>query len=217
VEYQLNGDVAVLTFDDGKANAIGNAFMDAMIDGLSRAQQEAAAVVITGRAGLLSGGFDLKEIEKGAEAVKAMMKKGSNMFYRLFSHPQPLIIACTGHAIAAGAFLLLTADNRIGAAGDFKIGLNETAIGSTFPVFGIQFARTRLTPAYLTRSFVQSESFSPEEAMAAGFLDEVQPPESVMDTAMDLAQRLGKLPARVYAQNKLDIRKPAIDAIRASL
>jgi len=217
VEYQLNGDVAVLTFDDGKANAIGNAFMDAMIDGLSRAQQEAAAVVITGRAGLLSGGFDLKEIEKGAEAVKAMMKKGSNMFYRLFSHPQPLIIACTGHAIAAGAFLLLTADNRIGAAGDFKIGLNETAIGSTFPVFGIQFARTRLTPAYLTRSFVQSESFSPEEAMAAGFLDDVQPPESVMETAMDLAQRLGKLPARVYAQNKLDIRKPAIDAIRASL
>ena len=217
MEYQLNGDVAVLTFDDGKANAIGNAFMDAMIDGLSRAQQEAVAVVITGRTGLLSGGFDLKEIEKGAEAVKAMMKKGSNMFYRLFSHPQPLIIACTGHAIAAGAFLLLTADNRIGAAGDFKIGLNETAIGSTFPVFGIQFARTRLTPAYLTRSFVQSESFSPEEAMAAGFLDEVQPPESVMDTAMDLAQRLGKLPARVYAQNKLDIRKPAIDAIRASL
>lgn len=217
MEYQLNGDVAVLTFDDGKANAIGNAFMDAMIDGLSRAQQEAAAVVITGRAGLLSGGFDLKEIEKGAEAVKAMMKKGSNMFYRLFSHPQPLIIACTGHAIAAGAFLLLTADNRIGAAGDFKIGLNETAIGSTFPVFGIQFARTRLTPAYLTRSFVQSESFSPEEAIAAGFLDDVQPPESVMETAMDLAQRLGKLPARVYAQNKLDIRKPAIDAIRASL
>ncbi len=217
MEYKLNDDVAVLTFDDGKANVIGNAFMDAMIDGLSRAQQEAAAVVITGRTGLLSGGFDLKEIEKGAEAVKAMMKKGSNMFYRLFSHPQPLIIACTGHAIAAGAFLLLTADNRIGAAGNFKIGLNETSIGSTFPVFAIQFARTRLTPAYLTRSFVQSESLSPEEAIAAGFLDEVQPPESVMDTAMELAQRLGKLPAKAYAQNKLDIRKPAIDAIRASL
>ena len=217
MEYKLNDDIAILTFDDGKANVIGNAFMDAMIDGLSRAQQEAVAVVITGRTGLLSGGFDLKEIEKGAEAVKAMMKKGSNMFYRLFSHPQPLIIACTGHAIAAGAFLLLTADNRIGAAGSFKIGLNETSIGSTFPVFAIQFARTRLTPAYLTRSFVQSEVFSPEEAMAAGFLDEVQPPESVMDTAMELAQRLGKLPATAYAQNKLDIRKPAIDAIRASL
>lgn len=217
MEYKLNDDVAVLTFDDGKANVIGNAFMDAMIDGLSRAQQEAVAVVITGRTGLLSGGFDLKEIEKGAEAVKAMMKKGSNMFYRLFSHPQPLIIACTGHAIAAGAFLLLTADNRIGAAGNFKIGLNETSIGSTFPVFAIQFARTRLTPAYLTRSFVQSEVFSPEEAMAAGFLDEVQPAESVMDTAMELAQRLGKLPATAYAQNKLDIRKPAIDAIGASL
>ncbi len=217
MEYKLNDDVAVLTFDDGKANVIGHAFMDAMIDGLSRAQIEAASVVITGRTGLLSGGFDLKEIEKGAEAVKAMMKKGSNMFYRLFSHPQPLIIACTGHAIAAGAFLLLTADNRIGAAGNFNIGLNETSIGSSFPVFGIQIARTRLNSAYLTRSFVQSEVFSPEEAMAAGFLDEVQPPESVMDTAMELAQRLGKLPSTAYAKNKLDIRKPAIDAIGASL
>jgi enoyl-CoA hydratase len=217
VEYQLNDNVAVFTFDDGKANVIGNAFMEAMIDGLDRAQKEAAAVVITGRAGLLSGGFDLKEIEKGADAVKAMMKKGSNMFYRLFSHPQPLVIACTGHAIAAGAFLLLTADNRIGSAGDFNIGLNETAIGSTFPVFGIQFARTRLNPAYVTRSFVQSEAFSPDEAVAAGFLDQVQPAESLMDTAMEVAQRLSKLPATAYAQNKLDIRKPAIDAIRASL
>lgn len=217
MEYQLNDNVAVFTFDDGKANVINNPFMDAMIDGLDRAQQEATAVVIAGRSGLLSGGFDLKEIEKGADAVKAMMKKGSNMFYRLFSHPQPLVIACTGHAIAAGAFLLLTADNRIGAAGNFNIGLNETAIGSTFPVFGVQFARTRLNPAYVTRSFVQSEVFSPEEAVAAGFLDQVQPPESVLDTATEVAQRLSKLPATAYAQNKLDIRKPAIDAIRASL
>ena len=217
MEYQLNDNVAVFTFDDGKANVINNPFMDAMIDGLDRAQQEATAVVIAGRSGLLSGGFDLKEIEKGADAVKAMMKKGSNMFYRLFSHPQPLVIACTGHAIAAGAFLLLTADNRIGAAGNFNIGLNETAIGSTFPVFGIQFARTRLNPAYVTRSFVQSEAFSPEEAVAAGFLDQVQPPESVLDTATEVAQRLSKLPAPAYAQNKLDIRKPAIDSIRASL
>lgn len=217
MEFELIENTAVLRFDDGKANVIGHDFMDAMIEGLDRAQQEAKAVVITGREGLLSGGFDLKEIEKGADAVNAMMKAGSNMMYRLFSHPQPLIIACTGHAIAAGAFLLLTADNRIGTAGDYKIGLNETAIGATFPVFGIQFARTRLNPRYLTKSFVQSEMFSPEDAVQAGFLDQVEPAESVMDTAMALARRLSELPAATYARNKHDSRQPAIEAIRTSL
>lgn len=217
MEYELIEGTALLSFDDGKANVIGHDFMKAMNEGLDMAEKDAKAVVITGRVGLLSGGFDLKEIEKGASAIKAMMDEGANMFFRLFSHPQPLVIACTGHAIAAGAFLLLTADNRIGTAGEFKIGLNETAIGSTFPVFGVELAKARLNPAYLTRSFVQSQAFSPEEAVRAGFLDQVGPAESLMDTAMALAQRLGQLPASAYAQNKRDIRRPAIDTIRASL
>ncbi len=217
MEYELIEGTALLSFDDGKANVIGHDFMKAMNEGLDMAEKDAKAVVITGRVGLLSGGFDLKEIEKGASAIKAMMDEGANMFFRLFSHPQPLVIGCTGHAIAAGAFLLLTADNRIGTAGEFKIGLNETAIGSTFPVFGVELAKARLNPAYLTRSFVQSQAFSPEEAVRAGFLDQVGPAESLMDTAMALAQRLGQLPASAYAQNKRDIRRPAIDTIRASL
>ena len=217
MEYELNENTAVLRFDDGKVNKIGHDFMDAMLEGLDRAEQESKAVVITGRDGLFSGGFDLKDIEKGRDAIKAMMNKGSKMMYRLFSYPQPLIIACTGHAIAAGAFLLLTADNRIGTAGEFNIGLNETSIGSTFPVFGIELARARLNPAYLTRSFVQSEFFSPEDAVSAGFLDQLEPAESVMDKAMVTARRLSELPAKIYAQNKLDIRRPAIAAIQASL
>jgi enoyl-CoA hydratase len=217
LNYELIEDTAVLSFDDGKANVIGQDFMAAMSDGLDRAESGAKAVVITGRKGLLSGGFDLKEIQKGPEAVEAMMNKGANMFYRLFSYPKPVVIACTGHAIAAGAFLLLTADNRIGTTGDFKLGLNETSIGSTFPVFGIELARTRLNPAYLTRSFVQSEAFSPEEAVQAGFLDQIEAAEDVMDKAMAMAVHLGQLPAATYAQNKRDIRKSAIETIRASL
>ncbi len=217
VAYELIEDTAILSFDDGKANVIGHDFMDAMNQDLDQAEKEATAVVITGRTGLLSGGFDLKEIQKGPAAVKAMMNKGAKMFFRMFSYPQPLIIACSGHAIAAGAFLLLTADSRIGSAGDFKIGLNETSIGSTFPVFGIELAKARLNPNYLTRSFLQSELFSPQEAVNAGFLDQVVAAESALDTAMVLAARLGKLPPSIYARNKLDIRKSTIQTIGASL
>ena len=168
-----------MRFDDGKANAIGHAFMDALNEGLDRAQRDERAVVITGREGMFSGGFDLKEINRGPDEARAIMTRGAALMHRLFTWPRPLVMACTGHAVAAGAFLLLTADNRIGAAGDFRVGLNETSIGSSFPVFGIELARSRLNPAYLTRSFVQSELFSPDRAVDAGFLDQIVAPDQV--------------------------------------
>ena len=217
MQYEVYEDTAVLHFDDGKANAISYGFMEAMNDGLDRAEKESKSVVITGRDGILSGGFDLKEIQKGPDAALAMMKKATPMFHRLFSFPQPLIIACTGHAIAAGAFLLLAADQRIGTAGDFKFGLNETSIGSTFPVFGIELARARLNPAYLTRSFVQSEAFTPDEAVSVGFLDQVVPAGKTLEVALRQAKVLAELPTKIYAKNKRDIRRPALDAIEAIL
>ena len=215
MNYEQHDDVATLTFDDGKANAIGMQFMADIDAGLDRAEAEAKAVVITGRAGLLSGGFDLKVIREGGDAVRDMMAAATDMFYRLYAHPQPLVIACPGHAVAAGAFLLLSADNRVGTAGDFKIGLNETAIAATFPVFAIQLATTRLQPAYLTRCFVQAELLSPEDAIHAGFLDEIRPVGDVLPAAQETAARLGKLPGKAYARNKLDSRRAALTAIAA--
>jgi len=217
MNYELTESVAVLGFDDGKANAVGHDFLDAMNEGLDRALEEAGAVTIVGREGVLSGGFDLKEFQKGAEASAELIGKGARTLLRLFSHPQPVVIACTGHAIAAGGFLLLTADTRIGGAGDFKIGLTETALGMTFPVFGQELARARLDPRHLTRSFIQSHVYDPDEAVRAGYLDRVLPADQVVDAAKAEAARLAELPGPAYAQNKLDIRRPCIAVIEASL
>ncbi|MCZ6459340.1 MAG: enoyl-CoA hydratase-related protein, partial [Gammaproteobacteria bacterium] len=124
--YTLEGEVAVIGMDDGKANAVGHALIDEINQGLTRSLAEAKAVVIVGRPGMFSAGFDLKEFENGPEATTALVAKGARMMLRLFSHPQPVVAACTGHAIAAGAFMLLASDTRIGVQGEFKIGLNET-------------------------------------------------------------------------------------------
>jgi enoyl-CoA hydratase len=217
MNYDLNDTVAVLTFDDGKANAVSHDFLDGMAEGLDRAAGEARAVLITGKEGVFSAGFDLKEIQKGPDAAAALIDHGAKILLRLFSHPQPLVIACTGHAMAAGAFLLLTADTRIGGAGDFKIGLNETSIGMSFPVFGGELARARLNPRHLTRSFVQSQLYDPDEAVQAGFLDRVLPMDQVFDSALEEAARLAELPAEAYGQNKRDIRAAHIAAIETSL
>ncbi|NNL85224.1 MAG: crotonase/enoyl-CoA hydratase family protein [Myxococcales bacterium] len=217
LDFSQQGEVALLRLDDGKANAVSHAFVDAVHEGLDRSEKEAKAVVITGRAGVFSAGFDLKEFEKGQEATLALVDKGARMLLRIFSHPQPVVVACSGHAIAAGAFTLLAADTRIGARGEFKIGLNETAIGMSLPVFGLELAKSRLSKRAQTAAVIQATLYGPEQAQKVGFLDELVSPEEVVDTALERARALAEYPGQAYAANKIGIRADAIEAIRASL
>jgi enoyl-CoA hydratase len=217
MDYSIQDEVAILHFDDGKANAVSHDFIDAMEEGLTRAEKEAKAVIIRGREGLLSGGFDLNEFKKGPEETRALAGRGVELFIRMYSHPQPLLIASTGHAVAAGAFLLLTADNRIGAAGDFKICLPETAIGMTIPTALQPLCSDRLSPRYLTRAVIQAEAFNPENAAEAGFLDEVVDAEKLDQHTMEIAIKMAALPAKPYKANKLYTRKDALEIMRREI
>lgn len=217
LDYRIDGDVAVVGLDDGKANAVGHSFIDALNEGLDRALDDAKAVLITGRPGVFSAGFDLKEFEKGADATSALVNKGASMLLRVFTHPQPVVIACAGHAVAAGAFLLLAADTRIGTAGEFKVGLNETAIGMTLPVFGLQLASARLSKRHQTAATIQAQLFSPEEACDVGFFDSVVAADELAETALAQAAALAALPGDAYAANKLAVRDQHIKTIQASL
>ena len=217
VDYKLVGKVAVLKMDDGKANAVGHDLIDGLNTALDQAEAEASCVLLSGRDGVFSAGFDLKEFEKGPDATSALVNKGAHLLLRLFTHPQPLVAACAGHAVAAGGFLLLTSDLRIGTKGSFKIGLNETAIGMTLPVFGLELAQARLSKRWLTRSAIQAELFSPEDALAAGFFDHLSDPELLFDTALGHASTLAELPTATYAANKLAIRESHVATIKANL
>ncbi|MEM7018223.1 MAG: crotonase/enoyl-CoA hydratase family protein [Pseudomonadota bacterium] len=217
MSYSQEGDIAILALDDGKANAVGHDLIDGVNEALDRAEKEAKALVLAGRAGVFSAGFDLKEFKKGPEATVALVNKGGQMLLRLFSHPQPIIAACSGHAIAAGAFMLLAADTRIGTEGEFKIGLNETAIGMTLPVFGLELAKARLSKRHQTASFIQANLYDPADAVDAGFLDEVVSPDALMDTALKHANQLAAYPVDAYGGNKTLIRQEHIEVIRASL
>ena len=217
VDYTQQGTVAVLSLDDGKANAISHNVINGLQAGLDRCEAEAKAVVLTGRPGMFSGGFDLKEIQKGPDAALALVGQGAHLLSRLFSFPQPVVAACTGHAIAAGAFILLASDTRFGVHGDFRIGLNETAIGMTLPVFGVELSKARLSKRHLNAAFIQSELYDPNSARDAGFLDHVVAADAVLETAVAAAERLAALPGAAYAGNKRLIRAPHIAAIRDSL
>ncbi len=217
MEFEITDNVAILRFDDGKANAVGHSFLDQVNEGLDRAEKEAGAVILRGRDGIFSAGFDLKELKKGPEEATALARRGFEFLTRLYSYPLPVVAACSGHGIALGAFILLAADTRIGVTGDFKISLPETAIGMDIPPLLMGLTRSRLSPLHLTRAAIQSENYSPEGAVAAGFLDEVVDPAELDERALAAAVKLAALPAKYYAKNKMSARRETIEAMQASL
>ncbi|MEE2702460.1 MAG: crotonase/enoyl-CoA hydratase family protein [Myxococcota bacterium] len=217
VSYELRDSVALLGFDDGKANVIGPTAQAALHAGLDRAEKEARAVVLAGRSGRFSAGFDLAVMRAGGDEVVRMVRGGAELALRLYSFPLPVVAAVTGHALAMGAVLLLAVDERISASGDFKIGLNETAIGMTLPDFALILTRERLAPTHLTRATLNAEIFGPAGAVAAGFLDQVVPAEELPQEAFARASALAALDVKAHHATKRSLRKLALAALQESL
>lgn len=214
IDYEQIGDVALIVLDDGKANAFSHDLIDAFNAELDRAQSEARAVAILGRPGLLSGGFDLAVIRSGDEAaVMRLVNAGARLMMRLYGHPQPVIVGATGHAVALGAFMLLAADHRVGSTGNFKIGLNETAVGLALPEFGIALARARISKRHLTRATLGATLYDPQTASSIGYLDEVTAPENLRETAVGQAARMCELDGPAFAASKTMLRGEAIQRV----
>jgi enoyl-CoA hydratase len=217
VHYTLEQKVAVIRMDDGKANALSVEMIDGLLAALTRAEEEASAVVLTGRADRFCAGFDLRVMMSGPEQAKALLGRGSELLLRLYGATLPLVIACTGHALAGGALVVLTGDTRIGAEGAFKIGLNEVQIGLPVPVLAMEFARSRLTPAELTRATLLAQIYAPDEAVRAGYLDRVAAPEELLAAATAEATRLGALARSAFKATKLRLRGGIIADIKARM
>jgi enoyl-CoA hydratase len=217
VHWELSDGVALVRMDDGKANAIGPTLLAALNEALDRAEKEAKAVVLSGRPGRFCAGFDLKIMMSSPEAAFALVGGASETFLRLYAHPQPLVVACTGHAMAGGVLLVACGDERIGAQGDFKIGLNEVAIGIPLPVLAHELARDRVEPREFIRATLQAKLYTPDEALRAGWVDRVVEPERVEEEAIAAAKKLAALSAKPYALTKHSLRRDTIRRIRDSL
>ena len=207
--------VAVLRFDDGKVNVLSHAAIDAFESALDRAAADARAVCIAGRDGKFSAGFDLAIMTGEPEGTRRLVSRGAELLMRLYLHPQPVVVAVTGHALAAGALLVLVGDVRIGADVPAKIGLNETAIGMALPQFAVELARDRLTPAALARATLGAEIYDPAGALEAGYLDRVVPADEVVGAAIAEANRLGAYRAGAYARTKEVLRRATVDRVEA--
>ncbi len=217
VDFSLAGGVALIELDDGKANALSHERIAQIRQAFARARKDAKAVVLTGRTGRFSAGFDLATMTAGPHEARALVEDGCHLLLDLYVHPQPFVIACTGHALAAGALLLLTADHRIGADGDFKIGLNEVAIGLRLPIFALELARDRLSPRHFAAATTLAQVYTPEQAREVGYLDEVVDVARLREAALAKAETLLALSGKAFEQTKALARRALADRVRSTL
>jgi enoyl-CoA hydratase len=217
VHYERDGDVALLRVDDGKANAFSLTLIETLHGQLDRAEKEASAVAWFGRPGRFCAGFDLRVMGSGPAEARALASAGALLFLRMYEYPRPIVLACTGHALAAGAVALLAGDYRIGAEGDYQIGLNELAIRVALPIFALELARDRLSKRHFEQATLQARLYDPKGAVDAGYLDSVVPTDELEREAIGRAQQLGELRRGAWVETKRRSRGKAVAAIRDSL
>jgi enoyl-CoA hydratase len=217
VTYRLEDSIATITMDDGKVNVLSHQMIGEINAALDRAAADKAVVVLTGRQGVFSAGFDLKVLRAGGPESLAMVRGGFELAERVLSFPMPVVMACTGHAFAMGAFLLLSGDYLVGVAGPYKLTANEVAIGIAVPRTGVEVLRQRLAPAPFNRAVMLAEVFSPDNAVEVGFLDRVVDASEVHDSARRAAVALSALDMDAHAETKLRVRENTLRAIHAAI
>jgi enoyl-CoA hydratase len=217
IDYTLSEKTALIRMDDGKANALSYAMMDEVEEALNRAEREASAVVLAGRPGRFCAGFDLREMMKGADSARALVTRGADFLLRLYLFPRPLVVACSGHALAGGALTVLTGDLRLGAQGAFRVGLNEVQIGMPVPILAMELARDRLAPRALQEATLFARIYAPDEAVEAGYLDRVVDEAALLEEATREATRLAALPGDAYARTKTILRERTVNYVRQNL
>jgi enoyl-CoA hydratase len=217
VTFELRDEIAHIKMDDGKANALSHEMLEQLGAAFDRAESEGKAVLLSGRDGKFCAGFDLRVMMSGPKQAIELVMKGGELLLRLYEFGLPLVVACTGHALAGGALLVATGDTRIGAFGSFKIGLNEVANGMPVPVLAHEFARARLDTRELFAAVTQAKIYDPQSAAGAGWLDRAVPADQLMSAANEEAARLAALPATAYRLTKRSLRRPTVDYIRANM
>lgn len=214
---EADDGLVTLTLDDGKLNALDADVFREIGDAFSAAS-DAPAIVLTGRDGMFTAGLNTKTMKTlDAEGLADLLDVFGRTLMRIWCEPRPVVAACTGHTIAAGTMIAMACDHAVAARGDFRWGLTETQIGFPLPEFGIALARGNMRTDRLDDLLLPGAFVGPEDAVEAGFADELADPDDVVERAVAHARHLMELPRHAYAATKLRLRGDAAKAVLAGL
>jgi enoyl-CoA hydratase len=212
------GDISIIKLDDGKANAFSHDMLSQVNELLAKVPRDSGALVIIGREGLFSGGFDLKTLATGdMEKITKMVQLGYRLLLELFSFDRPIVAAVSGHSIALGLFVTCSADYRIAIDGKYVCQANEVRNNMDIPTQIMEILKARVNKKYFYPAVYHSDAFSVQDSIEVGYIDEVVPEDQFMARVIEKAKELATLPHPFYANTKKtaqdDVRQKIADAI----
>jgi len=212
------GDVSVITLDDGKVNVFSPAMIEQLNALLDEVPEDKGCLLIQGKEGMFSAGFDLKVMQGGdTDAMSKMASGGFRLLARVFSFPRPVVASCSGHAIALGAFMLCCADYRVGVKGEFIVQANETRNNMSIPTPILEISRSRIAKAHWYRAILNAEAYNIEDSISAGYLDEVVDKEDLSSRAMEVATDLATLGHPHYKLTKELDQKDTLEKVLSTI
>ena len=217
IRYELRDGIGWIDMDDGKVNVMSLGMQADLTAAFDRAERDGAVVVLRGRPGVFSAGFDLKVLQKGSEEAARMVLGGFELAYRVLSYPRPVLMVCTGHAIAMGAFLIQAGDYRLAVNGPVRLTANEVAIGLTMPRAAIELLHQRLVPAAFQRAVLLAEVFDPSAAANIGLVDEVADPGEIEGRIDTIASAMVRLDIDAQRATKQRLRAPLLAALKDAI
>src|SRR5215813_4771313 len=211
------GGVRLLTLDRPPANALDEALLADLGAALDEARTDdgVRALVLTGAGAFFSAGFDLASPRRDDAAATTMRALYRDTHVRLLEFPKPTVARLAGHAVAGGLVLVLACDYRLGREGDYRVGLNEVAIGASFPRVALEIVRLRLPHARASELLLGAALYPAAQAGRLGVVDELLPPDTFDATVMRRAQRLGAFPREAYAHTKAALVAEALAHVAA--
>lgn len=215
IHRQDRDGVAVLRIEHGKANAIDTDLFDALNDQLDALEtSDAKGVVVTGTGGNFSAGVNLfKVLDGGADYLRDFLPALSQGVRRLFSLSRPVVAAVNGHAIAGGYILAAACDYRIMTSGKGKVGVTELLVGVPFPATAMEILRFHFTDREIQEKVYSGRLVGAAEALEAGWVDRLTDPEKVVDEAVELAARWGKVSSSAFAVTKHHLKRETLERI----
>ena len=215
---ESNGDVSIITLDDGKVNVFSPDMIEQLNIILDKVPEDKGSILIQGKEGMFSAGFDLKVMQGGdTEAMSKMAAGGFKLLARVYSFPRPVVVACSGHAIALGAFLLCCADYRVGAKGEYIVQANEVRNNMSIPTPILEISKSRISKAHWYRAILNAEAYNIEDSIEAGYLNEVVEATNLSNRAMEVANDLATLDHPHYKMTKELDQKATLDKILSSI
>ena len=179
VEYRCEGTVALITMQGRHGNALNADLLTGLSDAFAQAagDDKVQGVMLASAGKLFSPGLDLQELlHLDRSEMDRFMGLFADTIFTIYTHPQPVLAAISGHAVAGGCVLALACDFRVLKQSSL-IGLNEVKVGVPLPYAVVQILRETVHRPALPEIALIGRNYSDEGALAAGLTHQILPEE----------------------------------------